>query len=110
MKTRASTTAGFAIANCRSEAGTPTPPTPSSRSTDLVPRFWSPKVVFAVGVSAVLGACGYDRTDRWVKGKEPPPPACELDQRRCSGSQLQRCISAIGGPVFELEEDCGAQG
>jgi len=39
-----------------------------------------------------------------------PPPTCALGQPRCSGSQLQRCLSAIGGPVFELEEDCGAQG
>jgi hypothetical protein len=61
-------------------------------------------------MSAVLGACGYDRPDRWLKGKAPPPPECELDQHRCSGSQLQRCLTAIGGPVFQLEEDCGAQG
>jgi hypothetical protein len=45
-----------------------------------------------------------------LEGKEPPPPACALDQHRCSGSQLQRCISAIGGPVFQLEQDCGAEG
>lgn len=71
---------------------------------------WSRKVTLAVGVAGLLGACSYDRTDRWLQGAEPPPPECQLDQQRCSGSSLQRCVNAIGGPVFELEDDCGARG
>ena len=58
----------------------------------------------------LLGACGYDRTDRWLKGVAPPPPLCELGAQRCSGAQLQRCVSALGGAIFELEDDCGARG
>jgi IgGFc binding protein len=76
----------------------------------LFPRL-SPRIVtLAVGVAATLAACSYDRTDRWLKGAEPPPPECRLDQQRCSGARLQRCVNAIGGPIFELEDDCGARG
>lgn len=56
-----------------------------------------------------LGACGYDRADRWLDA-EPPPPLCDLDTRRCSGGQVQRCIGALGGPIYQLEADCAAQG
>jgi hypothetical protein len=76
----------------------------------LFSRSWSQAVTLAVGVAATLGACGYDRTDRYLKGAEPPPPECQLEQRRCSGTQLQGCVSALGGPIFELLDDCGARG
>jgi hypothetical protein len=56
------------------------------------------------------GACGYDRSDRWLGQGEPPPPACTVGDLRCSGSHVQRCIDAIGGPSFQLEDDCGAAG
>src|SRR5512146_1309210 len=105
-----STTAACATGSWRSAGGTPTPPIPSSPSTELSQARWSRKVTLAVGVAGLLGACSYDRTDRWLKGAEPPPPECQLDQQRCSGSRLQRCVNAIGGPVFELEDDCGARG
>jgi len=73
-------------------------------------RHWPRNLTVALGVAAALGACGYDRTDRWLKGAEPPPPLCQLEQRRCSGAQLQECVSALGGPVFQLLDDCGARG
>jgi hypothetical protein len=76
----------------------------------LFPRFRLRTFTLAISLAAALAACGFDRTDRWLKGAEPPPPACELDARRCSGAQLHRCINAIGGPIFELEDDCGARG
>jgi hypothetical protein len=76
----------------------------------LFPRFRPRTFTLAVSAAAALAACSFDRTDRWLKGAEPPPPACELDARRCSGSQLHRCINAIGGPIFQLEDDCGARG
>jgi hypothetical protein len=40
----------------------------------------------------------------------PPPPQCAVDTRRCSGARVERCVDAIGGPSYELEEDCGAEG
>ncbi len=58
----------------------------------------------------MLGACSYDRTDRWLKGAQPPPALCELGTRRCSGSQVQLCINALGGAIFENEDDCAARG
>ena len=73
-------------------------------------RSWSRKVTLAAGIATVVGACGYDRADRWQKGAEPPPPACVLESYRCSGTQLQRCINALGGPIYELEDDCGTHG
>ncbi len=67
-------------------------------------------MTLAVGVASALGACGYDRSDRWLPGAKPPPPQCLLDARRCSGAVVQRCVGAIGGPIFESEDDCGARG
>src|SRR3954470_23707008 len=67
-------------------------------------------VMLAVSIAAGLGACSFDRTDRWLKGADPPPPQCTLGKARCSGSQLQRCITAIGGPIWETEDDCGSRG
>ncbi len=59
-----------------------------------------------LGAASGLGACGYDRTDRWLESK-PPPAECELGSARCSGSRVQLCISAIGGPTFQTVVDCG---
>jgi hypothetical protein len=58
----------------------------------------------------VLGACGYDSGDRWLPGAAPPPPVCTLGQARCAGAKLQRCINAIGGAIYQTEDDCGARG
>jgi hypothetical protein len=66
-------------------------------------------VTLLVGVVSALAACGFDRSDRWLKGAEPAP-SCELGSLRCSGSQVQRCRDAIGGAVYRLEDDCGARG
>ncbi|HKY37512.1 MAG TPA: IgGFc-binding protein [Polyangiaceae bacterium] len=60
------------------------------------------------GIAAALGACGYDRADRWLDAAEPPPPQCELGQQRCFGTRIQRCISALGGPIFQTEEECAS--
>jgi hypothetical protein len=85
-------------------------PTFSSRSIDVLPRLRSKTVTLALGVAAVLAACGFDRSDRWVPGATPPPAQCSIGQTRCSGSQVQRCINAIGGPIYESEDNCGARG
>jgi len=61
-------------------------------------------------VTAAFGACSFDRTDRWLEGVTPPPPECTLGAVRCSGAVVQRCLSGIGGPHFEAEDDCGARG
>lgn len=61
------------------------------------------------GALFVLGACGFDRSDRWLPGAEPPP-SCILGRARCFGTQLQVCRDAIGGPAYRLEDDCGARG
>ncbi len=76
----------------------------------MFPRSRLRSFALAAGVSALLGACGYDRSDRWLKGTAPPPPLCELGAKRCSGSQVQQCISALGGAIFALEDDCGGRG
>ena len=76
----------------------------------MSPTRWFRPVSLALGFAGLLSACSYDRTDRWLKGAEPPPPECQLGQGRCAGSRLERCVSAIGGPAFELEDDCGARG
>ena len=76
----------------------------------MFPRFRLRSFTLVAGLSALLGACGYDRTDRWLKGAAPPPPVCELGAKRCSGSQVQSCINALGGAIFELQDDCGARG
>jgi hypothetical protein len=76
----------------------------------LSTRFWLRSSIVAAALPALLGACGYDRADRWLKGAPPPPPLCEVGSRRCSGSQVQRCINALGGAIFELDDDCGARG
>lgn len=75
-------------------------------SLRLRPRIFT--LVFAT--LATLGACGFDRPDRWVPGAPPPPPACDVGQPRCSGARLQRCVNAIGGAIYETEDDCGARG
>ena len=67
-------------------------------------------VTLAVTLAAGLGACGFDRTDRWLKDVELPPPECTLGSVRCSNSQVQRCINALGGPIWEMQDDCGARG
>lgn len=72
-------------------------------------RFWPRLATLSLSVSAVLAACGYDRPDRWLN-TEPPPPECAIGAKRCSGARLESCINAIGGPTFELEDDCGAKG
>jgi IgGFc binding protein len=72
-------------------------------------QFWPRTLTLVVGVGFSLGACGFDRSDRWLKGAQPPP-ACVLGSVRCSGAQVQRCIDAIGGAVYQVEDDCGARG
>lgn len=72
-------------------------------------RIPSRTLTLLLGVASALGACGFDRSDRWLKGAEPPP-SCVLGSLRCSGSQVQRCEDAIGGAVYRLEDDCGARG
>ncbi|RYZ08822.1 MAG: hypothetical protein EOO73_05870 [Myxococcales bacterium] len=59
---------------------------------------------------AVLGACSFDRTDRWLQGITPPPPECALNASRCVGAVVQRCLSGVSGPHFEDHDDCGARG
>jgi hypothetical protein len=59
-------------------------------------------------VFSTIGACGYDASDRWL-GSEPPPPECELDALRCSGARVERCVSGLGGPTFQLFDDCGSR-
>ncbi|HVY27431.1 MAG TPA: IgGFc-binding protein [Polyangiaceae bacterium] len=76
----------------------------------MFPRFRPRTITLAAAVAAALAACGYDSADRWVPGAPPPPPQCEIGRARCSGARLQRCISAIGGPLFQTEDDCGARG
>lgn len=66
-------------------------------------------LTLALGLLLGAGACGFDRTDRWLKG-EPPPPDCTLGVKRCAGARVERCVTALGGPVFELDDDCGARG
>jgi IgGFc binding protein len=63
----------------------------------------------ALGLLTAMGACSFDRTDRWLQG-EPPPPSCTLDVARCAGARVERCVNAFGGPTFETEDDCGARG
>jgi hypothetical protein len=72
-------------------------------------RRWPRFATLLVSVSTALAACGYDTPDRWL-GSEPPPPECAVGLKRCSGARVESCVDAIGGPRFELEEDCGAQG
>ncbi len=62
------------------------------------------------GVGVGLGACSFDRTDRWLEGVAPPPPQCTLGTTRCSGAVVQRCLTGIAGPHYEEEDDCGARG
>ncbi len=66
-------------------------------------------VTLLLGVVSALGACGFDRSDRWLKGAEPAP-TCVVGSLRCAGAQVQRCSDAIGGAVYRLEDDCGARG
>ena len=65
--------------------------------------------ILLVGATAALGACGFDRTDRWLEA-EPPPAECELQSRRCYIGKVQRCIGALGGPTYQTERDCTAEG
>jgi hypothetical protein len=62
------------------------------------------------GCWALLGGCSYDSPERWLQGVEPPPPECSLGELRCSGAQLQSCREAIGGPIYQTDDDCGARG
>jgi hypothetical protein len=73
-------------------------------------RHWPRALTLSLSAAAALGACGYDRSDRWLNPAEPPPPQCAVDTKRCSGARIERCVDAIGGPSYQLEEDCGAQG
>jgi len=75
----------------------------------LSPRFTSRTVTLLIGVAAVVGACSFDRSERWLKGATPLAPECDLGKARCSGAAVQRCITAIGGPIWETEDDCGAR-
>jgi len=75
----------------------------------LSSRFWPRTLTLAAGVALSLGACSFDRADRWLKGAEPPP-ACVLGSARCSGTQVQRCVDALGGAVYQLADDCGERG
>jgi hypothetical protein len=61
-----------------------------------------------VSVAVGLAACGYDRADRWVSS-EPPSPECEVGTQRCYVGQVQRCVDALGGPSYQVEDDCVAQ-
>jgi hypothetical protein len=67
-------------------------------------------LTLAAVVGFGLGACSFDRSERWLPGAPPPPPLCEVGQVRCSGSVVQRCVNAIGGAVYQTEDDCGARG
>jgi hypothetical protein len=80
-----------------------------SRPGRTQPRFWPRLATLLLGVSTALAACGYDTPDRWL-GSEPPPPECTIGLQRCSGARIESCVDGIGGPSFELAEDCGAQG
>lgn len=60
---------------------------------------------------ALLGACSFDRADRWLVS-DPPAPACTLGDKRCAGAgtSVEECVPALGGPRYELTEDCDAAG
>jgi hypothetical protein len=57
-----------------------------------------------------LAACGYDKAERWLPDANPPPPVCDLGERRCNGERLERCVNALGGAIYELEVDCAGNG
>jgi hypothetical protein len=65
-------------------------------------------LTLVVSVAVGLGACGYDRADRWLTS-EPPPPECVVGTQRCYVGQVQRCVEAVGGPSYLVEDDCLAQ-
>jgi hypothetical protein len=65
-------------------------------------------LTLVVSVAVGLGACGYDRADRWLSSA-PPPPDCEVGTQRCYVGQVQRCVEALGGPTYQVEDDCLAQ-
>jgi hypothetical protein len=72
-------------------------------------RPWLRNLSWLVAIATGVGACGYDRSDRWLDA-EPPPPACELGQVKCSGTRIQRCLNALGGPIFQTQEECAESG
>jgi hypothetical protein len=76
----------------------------------LFPHLRPRTVTLAAFVVAGIGACSFNRSDRWLEGAEPPPPQCQLGAARCSGSVVQRCINALGGPIYQNEDDCGVRG
>jgi hypothetical protein len=69
-------------------------------------RFGFRSVTLAITVAGLLGACGFDRSDRWLGGVKPAA-MCLVGSLRCSGNLLQRCSSALGGPIYETAQDCG---
>jgi hypothetical protein len=75
----------------------------------LSSRFWPRTLTLAAGVVLGLSACSFDRAERWLKGAEPPP-GCVLGSARCAGTQVQRCVDALGGAVYQLADDCGQRG
>jgi hypothetical protein len=72
----------------------------------LFPRVRFRFVTLALGAAASLGACGYDRAERWLPDTTPPAPVCDLGEQRCQGTRLERCINALGGAIYELQQDC----
>jgi hypothetical protein len=74
------------------------------------PHHRSRNWTLAAWVLAGLGACGFDRSERWVEGVAPPPPECTVGTARCSGAVVQRCLLGVSGPHFEAEDDCGERG
>ena len=87
-----------------------TPPTPTTRSANVFARPRSRLLTLAAALGFGLGACSFDRTDRWLPGAPPPPPLCDVGEVRCSGAVVQRCVNALGGAVYQTEDDCGARG
>jgi hypothetical protein len=76
------------------------------------PRLRPRNLTLAAFAFTVAGACSFDRTDRWLEGAAPPPPECVVGALRCAeaGTLLERCLTGVTGPHFEVEDDCGARG
>lgn len=81
---------------------------PASRPLMLRRRFRLSTL--AVLVAGGLAACGYDPSDRWLEDTTPPAPQCELGEPRCFAGRVERCINALGGPVYQVDDDCAARG
>jgi len=56
-----------------------------------------------------MGACDFDRGDRWLGGSEAPIGACKVGEQRCTDG-LERCESVAGRSEWVVVRDCAAEG